>query len=63
MRFAPDAIMAINVEAGRLLGWLKSPAEAATELGATVEEAERHWRSVAKLDVDKTLALMEGRGE
>lgn len=57
MRFAPDAIMAINVEAGRLLGWLKSPAEAATELGATQEQTERAWRSVAKLDVTKTLAL------
>ena len=62
MRFAPDAIMAINVEAGRLLGWLKSPAEAATELGATVDETERAWGSVAKLDAVKTLALMEGRG-
>jgi len=57
MRFAPDAIMAINVEAGRLLGWLKSPAEAATELGATQDQTERAWRSIAKLDVAKTLAL------
>lgn len=60
MRFAPAAIMAINVEAGRLLGWLKSPAEAATELGATQEQTERAWRSVAKLDVAKTLALVGG---
>ncbi len=60
MRFAPDAIMAINVEAGRLLGWLKSPAEAATELGATQEQAERAWGSVAKLDATKTLALAGG---
>jgi hypothetical protein len=57
MRFATDAIMAINVEAGRLLGWLKSPAEAATELGATPDQTERAWRSIAKLDVAKTLAL------
>lgn len=60
MRFAPDAIMAINVEAGRLLGWLRSPAEAATELGATPEQAERAWCSVVKLDVAKTLALAGG---
>ncbi len=50
MRFAPDAIMALNVEAGRLLGWLKSPAEAATELGATQEQTERAWGTVAKMD-------------
>jgi SAM-dependent methyltransferase len=59
MRFAPAAIMALNVEAGRLLGWLKSPAEAATELGATQEQTERAWRSIAKLDATKTLALVD----
>jgi hypothetical protein len=62
MRFAPEAIMAINVEAGRLLGWLKSPAEAAAELGATQEQAERAWGSLTKLDVAKTLALVAGTG-
>jgi hypothetical protein len=59
MRFAPAAIMALNVEAGRLLGWLKSPAEAATEFGATQEQTERAWRSIAKLDATKTLALVD----
>ena len=63
MRFAPDAIMAINVEAGRLLGWLRSPAEAAAELGATQEQAERAWGSLTKLDVAKTLALVAGTEE
>jgi len=63
MRFASDAIMAINVEAGRLLGWLKSPAEAATELEATQEQAERAWGSLAKLDAARTLALVAGSGE
>ncbi len=63
MRFASDAIMAINVEAGRLLGWLKSPAEAATELETTQEQVARAWGSLAKLDVAKTLALVAGSGE
>lgn len=62
MRFAPDAIMAINVEAGRLLGWLKSPAEAATELGATPEQVARAWGSLTKLDAAKTLVLLAGGG-
>jgi hypothetical protein len=63
MRFAPDAIMAINVEAGRLLGWIKSPTEAATELGATQEQAERAWGSLVKLDAARMLALVAGSGE
>ena len=62
MRFAPDAIMAINVEAGRLLGWLKSPAEATTELETTQEQAQRAWGSLAKLDAARTLALVAGSG-
>lgn len=44
-RFMPDAIKAINVEAGRLLGWLRSADEAASELGITKEEATRFFFS------------------
>lgn len=41
MRFLPVAIRALNVEAGRLLGWLKSAQEVVSELGYTKEEASR----------------------
>jgi hypothetical protein len=42
-RFRPEAIKALNVEAGRLLGWLRSPAEAVAELGYTPEEVARSF--------------------
>jgi hypothetical protein len=42
-RFLPDAIKSLNVEAGRLLGWLNEPEEVVKELGYTKEEAERFF--------------------
>lgn len=42
-RFLPEAIKALNVEAGRLLGWLHSPADVTAELGYSKEEAERFY--------------------
>lgn len=38
-RFLPEAIRALNVEAGRLLGWLRGPADVVRELGYPEEEA------------------------
>lgn len=32
-RFLPEAIKALNIEAGRLLGWLRAPGDVVTELG------------------------------
>lgn len=37
----PDAIRVLNVEAGRLMGWLRSPADVVAELGYTPEEAAK----------------------
>lgn len=45
----PEAIKALNVEAGRLLGWIHSPAEVVAELGYTVEEAEKLFMSSQKI--------------
>jgi hypothetical protein len=44
-RFKPDAIKALNVEAGRLLGWLRGPEDVVTELGYTPEEASAYFGS------------------
>lgn len=38
-RFLPEAMRALNVEAGRLLGWLRGPADVVRELGYSEEEA------------------------
>lgn len=48
-RFMPEAIRALNVEAGRLLGWLRSPADVVQELGYTEDEAARLFRSNIQL--------------
>lgn len=32
LRFAPDFMLALNVEAGRLLGWIRNPAQACDEM-------------------------------
>lgn len=38
-QFDPSLMLAINIEAGRLLGWLRSPQEAATEMELNEEQA------------------------
>lgn len=48
-RFLPDAIKALNVEAGRLLGWLRNAAEVETELGYSADEAQRFFLSTHRL--------------
>lgn len=61
-RFLPAAIKALNVEAGRLLGWLHSPAEVVNELGYTEEEAIRYYSSM-KTIMPTSARLMLGSGE
>jgi SAM-dependent methyltransferase len=48
-KFRPAAIRTLNVEAGRLLGWIRSPAEAATELGYSPAEVAQAFGSSAQL--------------
>ena len=40
LHFAPKVALAINVEAGRLLGWLRTPAQAAQEFGSAAAETQ-----------------------
>lgn len=44
-RFLPDAIRVLNVEAGRLLGWLRSADDVVSELGYGREEAAAFFGS------------------
>lgn len=46
-RFTPAAIRALNIEAGRLLKWVRSADEVVTEMGYTQEEAEQYFNSNA----------------
>ncbi len=58
-RFMPDAIKALNVEAGRLLGWLHGHKDVETELGYTAAEARRFYFST-KLITPSNVRLLEG---
>jgi hypothetical protein len=40
LQFNPRVMLAINVEAGRLLGWLRDPEQAVREFNASKEESE-----------------------
>ena len=40
LHFSQKVMLAINVEAGRLLGWLRTPEQAASEMNATKAERE-----------------------
>lgn len=51
LRFMPRAIKALNIEAGRLLGWLRSADEAVAETGCTPEEAREYFGSNQRLDI------------
>lgn len=42
-RFMPEAIRRLNIEAGRLLGWLQSTDDVVRELGYTPEEAKESF--------------------
>ncbi len=38
-----EFIKALNIEASRLLGWIKSPKEACDEMGVDMATAQKHW--------------------
>lgn len=43
LRFRPEVIKHLNIEAGRLLGWIRSASEATDELGYTEQEVTRYF--------------------
>jgi len=48
-RFMPSAIKALNVEAGRLLKWIRTEEDVVTELGYTRQEARQYFHSNAQI--------------
>jgi hypothetical protein len=48
-RFMPKAIRRLNVEAGRLLGWLQDASDAVTELGYSPSEVKESFGANAQL--------------
>ncbi len=57
IKFNPMFICRLNVEFGRLKGWLKSPKEAEQEMGIDAESALYSFNSNLQLTASNTLAL------
>lgn len=62
MRFLPEAIRALNVTAGRLLGWLRSADDVETELGYPKEEALRLYSLTQAIPLS-SVRLLTGEQE
>jgi hypothetical protein len=60
VRFHPDFIRKLNVEFGRLKGWLRSKQEVVDELRISAEEAEAYFGSTAKVLPERAPALLLG---
>lgn len=56
-RFSQKAMRALNVEAGRLLGWLKEPADVVNELGYSAEDARAFFGSNRQLTASSVRLL------
>lgn len=56
-RLKPEAIKALNVEAGRLLGWLRSAEDVETELGYSPVDAQRYFNCTRKIGVSNIKLL------
>jgi len=57
-RFLPAAIKALNVTAGRLLGWLRSADEVVEELGYTPEEAAAYYSCLRRIELGSARLLL-----
>ena len=49
---------AINIEAGRLLGWLRSPAEASSELNMKEAEARQYFGKLVEIPMSSIKMLV-----
>lgn len=57
LRFSPDVIRAINIEAGRLLGWVRGPEDVVAEMGYSMDDAKRFFGSNARLTTSSVKLL------
>lgn len=60
-RFAPEAIMALNIQAARVLKWVKSESEVVIEMGVSPKEARKYFNYSPRIGVKSVpmLAMME----
>jgi hypothetical protein len=61
IKFSQDFIRKLNVEFGRLKGWLTNHVQASEELNIPVEQTERFFESNLRLSGKDHTALLEWR--
>jgi hypothetical protein len=57
LRFKPEAIKTLNVEAGRLMGWIRSREDVVSQLGYTPEESQTYYGASQKIGVSNIKLL------
>ena len=57
LKFDQSFIARLNVEFGRIKGWIKSPKQAAEEMGVSIEEAKKSFNSNIQIE-NKSLVLL-----
>jgi hypothetical protein len=62
-RFMPDAIKALNINAGRLLKWVRTEEEVVTEMGYTPTEAKKYFHRNVQITASNVPLLGEGTPE
>ena len=62
LKFNQAFMCRLNVEFGRLKGWIKSPKQAAEDLDITIQEASESFNKNLKLEVNCNL-MLEHKGE
>ena len=62
LKFNQSFMCRLNVEFGRLKGWIKSPKQAAEDLDITIQEASESFNKNLKLEVNCNL-MLEHKGE
>ena len=61
IKFDQSFLLALNVEIGRLQGWIHNAQQAAEEMGEKVESVEEHFNSAYSLGSDnKVVRLLIG---
>ena len=58
IRINQELMKAINIEAGRLLGWLRSPAEASSELNMKEAEARQYFGKLVEIPMSSIKMLV-----
>lgn len=62
LKFHKEFIMRLNVEIGRLKGWINTPNDAADEMGISLSSAKRHFRSNLQLTAGSVPLLLTNEG-